>query len=49
MSPVLRTRILEAVGAINLPATGSQATALLNRSKLAIYMTMGSPEYLVQR
>jgi len=48
MSPVLRNRILEAVGAIAVPATGN-ATALLNRTKLAIYMTMGSPEYLVQR
>jgi uncharacterized protein (DUF1800 family) len=49
MSPVLRTRIVEAVGGVSLPATGSQEAARLNRAKLAIYMTMGSPEYLVQR
>ncbi|TAJ72224.1 MAG: DUF1800 domain-containing protein [Phenylobacterium sp.] len=49
MSPGLRSRIVEAVGAISLPATGSQSTALLNRAKLAIFMTMASPEYLVQR
>jgi hypothetical protein len=32
-----------------LPATGSQSAALLNRAKLAIFMTMASPEYVVQR
>lgn len=50
MSPVLRQRIVEAVSAITLPASGpARTTALSNRSKLAIYMTMASPEYLVQR
>lgn len=49
MSPATRTRIIEAVSAVNIPQTGSQTTALTNRAKLAIYMTMASPEYLVQR
>lgn len=49
MSPALRTRIVEAVGGVPLPASGSQATALSNRAKLAVFMTMASPEYLVQR
>jgi len=49
MSPATRTRIVEAVSAVNIPATGNQTTALTNRAKLAIYMTMASPEYLVQR
>lgn len=48
MSSRLRTRIVEAVGGIAVPATNPQA-ALLNRSKLAVYMTMASSEYLVQR
>ena len=48
MSPILRGRIIEAVSVINVPATNPQP-GLLNRAKLAIYMTMGSPEYLVQR
>jgi hypothetical protein len=49
MSPATRTRIVQAVAAVNIPQTGSQTTALTNRAKLAIYMTMASPEYLVQR
>jgi uncharacterized protein (DUF1800 family) len=50
MSATLRGRIIDAVGAISLPASGAtRTTALLNRSKLAAYMTMASAEYLVQR
>ena len=50
MSATTRGRIIDAVGAISLPASGAtRTTALLNRSKLAAYMTMASPEYLVQR
>jgi len=49
MSSSLRSRIVEATSAIGLPPTGSQTTALANRTKLAVYMTMASPEYLVQR
>ena len=52
MSSALRSRIVAAVGAVNVPSTGAQATittALTNRAKLAIYMTMASSEYLVLR
>lgn len=48
MSSKLRTRIVDAVNGIVVPATNPQ-TALLNRAKLAAYMTMASSEYLVQR
>ncbi len=50
MSATTRGRIIDAVGAISLPASGAtRTTALLNRAKLAAYMSMASPEYLVQR
>lgn len=54
MSSSLRARIVESVNSVAVPAaTGTNQatidTALLNRSKLAVYMTMVSPEYLVQR
>lgn len=54
MSAFLRGKIVEAVTAVNVPAaTGTnQATidaALLNRAKLAVFLTMASPEYLHQR
>ena len=53
MSGGLRARILDAVRGITVPGgTATQAqinTALTNRAKLAIYLTMISPEYLVQR
>lgn len=49
MSPTLRSRIVDSVNSIAVPATGSQTAALTNRAKLAIYMTMASAEYLVQR
>jgi uncharacterized protein (DUF1800 family) len=54
MSPALRARIVESVNSVAIPApTGSNQatidTARLNRSRLAVYMTMISPEYLIQR
>jgi uncharacterized protein (DUF1800 family) len=54
MSSTLRARIVESVNSVTVPAaTGTNQaaidTALLNRSRLAVYMTMVSPEYLVQR
>ena len=54
MSSTLRSRIVESVNAIAVPsgATVTQAqidAALLNRSKLAVFMAMASPEYIVQR
>ena len=54
MSDALRARIVESVASVPLPAptannAATVATARLNRAKLAVYMTMVSPEYLVQR
>jgi hypothetical protein len=53
MSPALRARLVAAVSSVAVPAAGaSQAsidTANLNRVKLAVFLTMASPEYLVQR
>jgi hypothetical protein len=53
MSPTLRGRIIEAVSGVTIPggtATQTQInTALTNRCKLAIFMSMASAEYLVQR
>lgn len=53
MSSGLRTRITTAVTAVGIPggtATQTQINAaLLNRTKLAIFMAMASPEYLAQR
>jgi uncharacterized protein (DUF1800 family) len=54
MSSALRARIVESVNSVVVPAaTGTNQdtinTALINRSRLAVYMTMVSPEYLVQR
>lgn len=53
MSDALRTRIVAAVTAETIPGgTASQATintALLNRAKLAVFMTMASAEYVTQR
>ncbi len=54
MSSVLRSRIVDSVNAIVVPssATTTQAqidAALLNRAKLAVFLAMSSPEYIVQR
>jgi hypothetical protein len=54
MSSTLRARIVESVNGVAIPAaTGSNQaaidTARLNRARLAAYMTMVSPEYLIQR
>src|SRR5690606_26867814 len=54
MSDTLRGRISAAVNAVNIPAaTGANqtqiATARLNRVKTAVFLSMISPEYLVQR
>jgi len=56
MSSTLRARVVESVNGVTIPAlnaTGSNQatidTARLNRARLAVYMTMVSPEYLVQR
>jgi uncharacterized protein (DUF1800 family) len=53
MSAGLRSRIVTAVSAVAIPggaATQAQIdTATLNRVKLAVFMIMASPEYLMQR
>jgi hypothetical protein len=53
MSPTLRVRITDSVNSVAIPGAGATQAqidaARLNRAKLAIYMTMVSPEYLVQR
>ena len=53
MSAMLRARIVESLNSVAIPggsATPAQIDAAkLNRVKLAVYLTMISPEYLVQR
>ena len=54
MSATLRDRVIAGVSAVNIPAaTGSNQanidTARLNRARTAIFLSMISPEYLVQR
>jgi uncharacterized protein (DUF1800 family) len=53
MSATLRQRILDAVNGVAVPgatATAAQVnTALSNRAKIAVFLTMASPEYLAQR
>jgi len=53
MSAALRQRIVDAVNSVAIPggaATQAQINAaLLNRAKLANFMTMASAEYLAQR
>ncbi|UDF05251.1 DUF1800 family protein [Asticcacaulis sp. AND118] len=52
MSSPLKSKIVTAVTGITIPANGTQAqidTAKLNRVKLAILLSMASPEYIAQR
>lgn len=52
MSSGLRSRLVEAVAGIRVPTNGRETTtdnALRNRAIVAVYLTMASPEYLVQR
>lgn len=53
MSATLRTQIINAVTGVPMPTgTPTQAqtdAALLNRAKLAVFLAMVSPEYLVQK
>ncbi|OYU71145.1 MAG: hypothetical protein CFE28_14775 [Alphaproteobacteria bacterium PA2] len=53
MSSTLRTRIIDSVNGVAVPGgTATQAqidAALLNRAKLAVFLAMTSPEYIVQR
>jgi hypothetical protein len=54
MSPALQARVMAGINAITIPAaTGSNQAAIdaarLNRAKTAVFFSMISPEYLVQR
>jgi len=53
MSAALRAALSDSINSIAIPGTGATQTqidaALLNRARLAVYMTMVSPEYLIQR
>ncbi len=51
MSSTLRGQIIAAVNSIAIPTTTQTAidTAKLNRVYMSIYLTMASPEYLVQK
>jgi uncharacterized protein (DUF1800 family) len=51
MSDELRMQLVDAVGSVAVSTTNAQsaATARLNRVKLAIFLIMASPEYLVQK
>lgn len=54
MSPTLRGKIVDAVNGVTIPAAtptnqAQRDAALLNRSKLAIFLTMASPEFMMQR
>ncbi len=48
MSASTRNLIVTAVNSITMPAT-NQATARLNRARLAVFFTLSSPDYLVQK
>jgi len=51
MSPELRAQAIDAVGAVAVSTSNAQsaATARLNRVKLAVFLVMASPDYLVQK
>ncbi len=51
MSPDLRTQVVDAVGSVAVSTSNAQsaATARLNRVKLAVFLVMASPDYLVQK
>jgi hypothetical protein len=51
MSPELRAQAIDAVGSVAVPTSNAQsaATARLNRVKLAVFLVMASPDYLVQK
>ena len=53
MSATLRQRLVDSINGVAIPGgTATQAqinAALLNRAKIAVMLTMASPDYLVQR
>jgi hypothetical protein len=48
MSATTRTLIVNVVNSVTMPAT-NQTTARLNRTRLAVFFTLSSPDYLVQK
>jgi hypothetical protein len=48
MSATTRSLIVNTVNSVTMPAT-NQATARLNRVRLAVFFTLSSPDYLVQK
>jgi hypothetical protein len=50
MDSTLRSQILAAVNSIEVPASGQTAinAALANRVKLAVFLTMASPQFSAQ-
>ncbi len=49
MSSSLRSQIVDALGTITIPSNASADAARLNRVGAAIFLTMASPEFLVQK
>jgi hypothetical protein len=45
MSPSLRQDLLESITSV----TGTTASSHLNRARVAVFLALSSPEYLVQR
>jgi uncharacterized protein (DUF1800 family) len=48
MSAATRNLVVTAINSITMPAT-NQATARLNRARMAVFFTLSSPDYLVQK
>jgi uncharacterized protein (DUF1800 family) len=48
MSTATWTAIRDAIASVAIPTTGAD-TALLNRARLAVFLTMASPEFTVQK
>jgi uncharacterized protein (DUF1800 family) len=48
MSAATRNLVVTATNSITMPAT-NQATARLNRARMAVFFTLSSPDYLVQK
>jgi len=51
MSAELRAQLIDAVGSVAISSSNAQsaANARLNRVRLAIFLTMASAEYLIQK
>jgi len=51
MSPTLRAQIRDAVASVAISATNPAAaeTARLNRVRLAVFLTLASPDFIVQK